>query len=197
MMWIRSCENCGRRVRTTGRAAHRVCSCPYCKAELPAGIEPRHAIAPIVVEWAVWSLGLLTEVIGILLPVAILLGHERFSMSWLGASLVAAILGFLLIASGRVSRIGSPNESVGRNVVALVLLYVLLLYGAVAFTPLDALGSSSMVVLAVFCIIMVEGFEIDYALREKAQKARFWSWLLLLGFAAAYTYHAFQPLVKR
>jgi hypothetical protein len=94
------------------------------------------------------------------------------------------------VSTGRFVRLGRPRESFGQNLVALVLLYGLTLYGYAALDPLDALGASAMVTLAVFCIVMVDS---DHSiLRDPVIPAWLAGWLLMGCFVAGYTNHAVQ-----
>jgi hypothetical protein len=154
-------------------------------------MEDEDGTVPSWAEQTVWAMGLLTEVMGGVVFVVVLLGHEHFSMSWLGACLVGLILAFLLVQIGRTARIGSPYEVIGLNVIALVLLYALILYGAFAFKPLDALGGSAMVALAVFCILVAGSFATEVS-ESKAWRGWTAGWLMLLLFLAGYACHAFQ-----
>jgi hypothetical protein len=153
-------------------------------------------MAPTWGERIVWALGLLTEAMGGVLFVVLLSWHERFSMSWLGAGLVGMFLAFLFLMMGRATRIGSPCEVIGLNIIALVLLYALLLYGAFAFKPVDALGGSAMVALAVFCIL-APGLGARGYLKWKSERARAAGWLMLLLFLIAYANHALHLWLGR
>jgi hypothetical protein len=196
MLIIRCCKACGSRIRMTPRAADRTGPCPYCKAKQPIGTEDHGEIAPTRAERIIWALGLLTEAAGGVLFVVVLFGHERFSMSWLGAGLVGLILSFLFVIMGRTARIGSPYEVIVLDVIVLVLLYVLVFYGAFAFKPLDALGGSAMVALAAFCILEAGSFAVEVS-PSKARAGWAAGWLMLLLFLTSYAYHAFASWLGR
>ena len=195
---IRECKQCGGRVRTASWAPDRPTRCRYCKVELP--VEPAgpwNGRTRRGRSGTAWNLGLLTEVLGVALPVAFLVAHDRFSMNWLGGSVVALVLAFLVVTTGRVSRIGSPHESIVLNNVVLVLLWLLVLYGSLAFAPLDGLGESAMLVISVSCIVMAGVFESERGLGDKAREFRLGGAALLLLFMVAYAYHAARPWIGR
>jgi hypothetical protein len=192
MLMIRGCETCGRRIRSTLRRADRSGQCPYCKAELPVGLRFVDVMAPTGPERTIWALGLLTEAAGVVAGVALLIGHERVSMSWLGAGLAGAILAFLLVAIGREARIGSPEENITINTGVLIVMYAMIAYGASVFSLLDALGGSAMVVLSVFAIVATGSLAFDPAMRSELEKGVAAGWLILIAFVAAYAYHALQ-----
>ena len=194
-MWIRACPACQGRIRSVDWGPDRIVACPYCKNAL--AMEAERRIAPTGPERALWILCRLTEVAGVVLPLAVFFGHDRLEMSWLGAGLVAVILGVLLTAVGRTARVGGPGEIVGLHIAVLVLMYVLVGYGCFAFPPLDAMGGSAVVVFSVIGIMNVEFFDHDPRMKYKARMARYGACLILGGFAVAYGYHALLPWLPR